>query len=153
MDRALQERCLALTKKFMKWKIMQLFCDKPDKQFEGDPIGAREYREKVGRPMWLMLVSDNLEKGKYKSLGEYERDMNQIWKNAKTYNRPDSHPYWFAECAEARFKAKVKKIAMSPGENYIRRLTKVARRVAKLTEAFQREIDHTPSKKFDTDRK
>lgn len=147
MNRDLHERCTKLTKEFLRWELMKVFCDKAEKQFD-NPREAARYREIVGRPMCLEQVRKNLKRDRYQSLEEYERDMNQIWANAKNYNHESDTVYWFAECGEARFKAKMAKMKMSPVELYLTKLRKVAQRVTKLADAFKREMDHLPSSEF-----
>lgn len=49
------------------------------------------YDDVIKTPMWLEEIARKLEKGEYKNLEEVEKDEQQIWKNAKTFNG-NKHP-------------------------------------------------------------
>lgn len=60
--------------------------------------------------MDLGTVQSKLEDGKYGSPSDFARDMRLIWKNAMTYNRPDSDIFETAEKLAKLFEKKIAKI-------------------------------------------
>ena len=58
----------------------------------------------------LASSQSKLEDGKYGSPSDFAKDMRLIWKNAMTYNRPDSDIFETAEKLAKLFEKKMAKI-------------------------------------------
>jgi hypothetical protein len=95
--------------------------------------------------MWLNEVKKRLRDGTYRTFEAYSSDMRLIWQNAKEFNHPQDPLYALAEVAEERFLKKMQALPKTREEEYISKLTKLSGRIAALTLAFQRELDHTSS--------
>jgi hypothetical protein len=64
----------------------------------------------ITHPMDLGTVQTKLEDGKYSSPADFSKDMRLVWKNAMTYNRPDSDIFETAEKLAKLFEKKIAKI-------------------------------------------
>lgn len=88
------------------------------------------------------IFQNKLEDGKYGSPGDFSKDMRLIWKNAMTYNRPDSDIFETAEKLAKLFEKKFAKI-------------KTGKKVGKEEgssekEALNREVTRNDRLKFST---
>lgn len=95
--------------------ILKFFQSRPDADAFTEPVdweafGLMDYPELITSPMDLGTVQGKLEDGKYPSSNDFARDMRLIWKNAMTYNRPDSDIYETAEKLAKLFEKKIAKI-------------------------------------------
>jgi hypothetical protein len=133
----LKDKCARLTDKFIKWELMLEFRNKVDIQ------GLPSYTTVVKQPMWLAEVKKRLREGAYRTLEAYESEMNLIWSNAMLFNAREDLLFRYAEIGQERFSQKMNKMQKTPEEEYLYKLTKLAARVAALSAAFHREIDHT----------
>lgn len=52
-----------------------------------------DYYQKIKDPIDLTIIGEKIQHKQYKSLGEFERDLKQLIKNARTYNEPNSKIY------------------------------------------------------------
>jgi hypothetical protein len=57
----------------------------------------------IKTPMWLKKVQTNISRGVYKMMDTFERDMMQIWANARIYNVDGSEIFELANELEALF--------------------------------------------------
>lgn len=95
--------------------ILRLFQSRPDADAFLEPVdweafGLMDYPEIITHPMDLSTVQSKLEDGKYNSPPDFAKDMRLIWKNAMTYNRPDSDIFETAEKLAKLFEKKFSKI-------------------------------------------
>lgn len=73
----------------MKYPIASFFSRPVDPELDG----ARDYHEKIKKPMDLGTLHQKLLENKYPSVDKWKDEMNLIWKNAMTYN-PDVSPIY-----------------------------------------------------------
>lgn len=97
------------------YNILKFFQTRPDADAFADPVdweafGLMDYPEIITHPMDLSTVQQKLEDGKYSNSGDFAKDMRLIWKNAMTYNRPDSDIFETAEKLAKLFEKKFSKI-------------------------------------------
>ena len=71
-------------------------------------LGLTNYLIIIKKPMDLLTLKTNLEKGVYKSYDEFFADMTQIWTNCKLYNQQGSSIYIQAEKLERKSKKMIK---------------------------------------------
>lgn len=71
----------------MKYPIASFFARPVDPELDG----ARDYHEKIKKPMDLGTVYSKLQENKYMNVEKWKEDMNLIWKNATIYN-PEVSP-------------------------------------------------------------
>jgi len=96
-------------------QILKFFQARPDADAFLEPVdweayGLMDYPEIITHPMDLSTVQSKLEDGKYGSPSDFAKDMRLIWKNAMTYNRPDSDIFETAEKLAKLFEKKFGKI-------------------------------------------
>jgi hypothetical protein len=78
-------------------KVMHRLLEFPASTFFRDPVVIPGYRERIQKPMDLARVAKNLRKGRYKTTGEWEADIDLIYRNACRFNGRD-HPV--SHCAK-----------------------------------------------------
>ena len=98
-------------KKFAQ-SIMEKLNQKPiSKPFQNpvDPEkdGCPHYFFEIKKPMCLKKVNSKLENSQYQDLEQWAADVDLIWKNAMTYNKPDTTLYLMAEDLSIWFRKKV----------------------------------------------
>lgn len=99
----------------LSFGILKFFQSRPDadaftEAVDWEAFGLNDYPEIITHPMDLGTVQSKLEDGKYGSPSDFARDMRLIWKNAMTYNRPDSDIFETAEKLAKLFEKKIAKI-------------------------------------------
>jgi len=95
--------------------ILKFFQSRPDADAFTEPVdweafGLLDYPEIITHPMDLGTVQTKLEDGKYAAPSDFAKDMRLVWKNAMTYNRPDSDIFETAEKLAKLFEKKIAKI-------------------------------------------
>jgi hypothetical protein len=78
-------------------KVMHRLLEFPASTFFREPVGIPGYRERIQKPMDLGRVGANLRKGRYNTTGEWEADIDLIYRNACRFNGRD-HPV--SHCAK-----------------------------------------------------
>lgn len=73
-------------------------------------LGLLDYPHIIKHPMDLGTILSNLENGRYLSPDQFSKDVRLVWKNATTYNRPDSEIYITAERLRKLFDKRIAKI-------------------------------------------
>eukprot|EP00461_Guttulinopsis_vulgaris_P003584 UN03585 len=73
-------------------------------------LGLTDYPHIVKHPMDLGTIQANLESGRYATPEHFAKDVRLVWKNATTYNRPDSEIYITAERLRKLFDKRMSKI-------------------------------------------
>jgi len=76
------------------WQAMQLY----------------DYPEIIKKPMDLETIQNKLNEGKYPTPEKFCADVRLVWKNAMTYNRPDSEIHKTAEDMSKAFEKKYARI-------------------------------------------
>lgn len=61
------------------------------------------YYDMIKSPMWLKKVTTNISRSVYRDMESFERDMMQIWTNARIYNVDGSEIFELANELEALF--------------------------------------------------
>lgn len=104
-------QCLALLKAIMAKTEAGPFLEPVDWKF----YGLMDYPTIIKTPMDLSTVLNNLEQGRYSSTELFAKDVRLIWRNAMTYNRPDSDIYATADKFKRLFDRRFSKIAKTGG--------------------------------------
>jgi hypothetical protein len=73
-------------------------------------LGLLDYPHIIKHPMDLGTIHTQLENGKYVTPDAFSKDVRLVWKNATTYNRPDSEIYTTAERLRKLFDKRVAKV-------------------------------------------
>ena len=129
-----QSKCLQITEKLIAWRICEPFIDPVDPNRDGAP----DYYKYITEPMALSDVKRKLLANEYDSIQAWERDVNLIWQNARTYNGDDTLFSHMAMEASLWFNAKMKRFPSTPEEEWV---SKMQRRVKKLVDV----VSHPPA--------
>jgi hypothetical protein len=87
------QECDAIVKFLMSQNISEAFATPVDWEF----YGLTDYPEIIKKPMDLGTIQGRLDQGKYPNAEKFAQDVRLVWRNAMTYNRPDSEIYRNAE--------------------------------------------------------
>ena len=79
-------KCREILESIKKLKSASIFLEPVDY----DGLGLKDYLDVIKKPMDLGTIETKLDDGDYQSNEEFAEDMKLIWKNAMTYNVPDS---------------------------------------------------------------
>lgn len=82
LDPELQRICLEITRKLRQYPAAKLFNDPVDPKKDNVP----DYFKKIKNPQDLGSIYQRLEAGEYKSLAQWEHDINTVWSNAEIYH-------------------------------------------------------------------
>jgi hypothetical protein len=96
------QECDAIVKFLLQQQIAEAFATPVDWEF----YGLTDYPEIIKKPMDLGTIQTKLDQGKYPSPDKYAADIRLVWRNAMTYNRPDSEIYRNAEKLSKLFERK-----------------------------------------------
>ncbi|XP_078487120.1 protein polybromo-1 isoform X1 [Ciona intestinalis] len=86
--------------------IAEMFMQLPDKT-------NIEYYALIKDPIDFLIIGDRVEDGYYKSVLEFEKDLNLLVKNAKAFNDPNSQIYEDAVTLRSLFKEKMNEMEKS----------------------------------------
>lgn len=100
-------QCLALLKGIMAKTEAGPFLEPVDWK----AYGLVDYPTIIKTPMDLSTVLGNLEQGRYTTPDMFAKDVRLIWRNAMTYNRPDSEIYSTADKFKRLFDRRFNKIS------------------------------------------
>lgn len=126
--------CIKITKKMNDFTMARYFRQPVDPKRDG----AEDYFDKIRKPMDIGTVLQNLQDNKYSSVDQWRNDMNLIWKNAMTYNNPQSPLYIIAQDLQETFKKMTEYIPRTQTVEWIIK-------VRKEHSILQRIIDARPS--------
>ena len=79
--------CLYITAELRKSPAASVFNEPVDPKKQSIP----DYYKKIRNPQDLGTIYGRLQRKEYKSVGQWEKDINLIWMNAETYNGKDSY--------------------------------------------------------------
>lgn len=120
--------CTKITNKLYNYPISDSF----RQPVNPDEDGCNDYFDRIKRPMDLGTVLQNLSENKYQSIDQWKNDVNQIWKNAMTYNDPSSPIYIIALDLSETFKKMAESIPKTPTEEWVRKLRKEHAKLQRL---------------------
>lgn len=128
------------------YQILKFFQQRPDADAFTEPVdweayGLMDYPEIITHPMDLGTIQTKLEDGKYGSPNDFSKDMRLVWKNAMTYNRPDSDIFETAEKLAKLFEKKIAKIKTGK---------KAGKEEGSEKESLNREVTRNDRLKFST---
>ena len=83
------KRCEYLLSLLKKHRFGYPFSEPVDPEVLGIP----DYFDVIKEPMDFSKIDKRLRNGFYKTQGEFENDVNKIWDNALTYNKPNTEIY------------------------------------------------------------
>jgi len=102
-------QCLALLRSIMAKADANPFLEPVD----WEAFGLLDYPQIIKNPMDLGTIQQNLEAGKYPTPDHFAKDVRLVWKNATTYNRPDSEIYITADKLKKQFEKRFQRISKS----------------------------------------
>lgn len=123
--------CIQITEKIMSLPIATHFCKPVNPELDGAP----DYFEIIKKPMDLSLVLRKLREDQYQTVEKWKEDMNQIWKNATTYNDPTRPIYAIARELNEYFRRRCEVIPKNETELWISRVNKKHTKLMRILEA------------------
>lgn len=102
-------QCLAIVRGLMSKAEASPFLE----PVQWKDLGLHDYPHIIKHPMDLGTIQANLESGRYATPEHFAKDVRLVWKNATTYNRPDSEIYITAERLRKLFDKRMTKITKS----------------------------------------
>jgi hypothetical protein len=87
------QECDQILKYLLQQQISEAFAQPVDWEF----YGLTDYPEIIKKPMDLGTIQGRLDQSKYPNADKFAADVRLVWRNAMTYNRPDSEIYRNAE--------------------------------------------------------
>ena len=108
-----------------------------------DPVrdGAPDYLTVIKEPMALNEVKKKLNSDEYNSIKDWERDVNLIWQNAKTYNGDDTLFTHMAMEASMWFNEKMKKFPSTPEEEWTGKIQRTTKKLSEVLSHPPAELD------------
>ena len=88
--------CIEITEKLRKMPAALFFNEPVDK--------VPGYYKKIKNPQDLGTIYGRLTRGEYKSVANWEKDIETVWSNAGTYNGKDSYIFMLAEHMAKEFR-------------------------------------------------
>jgi hypothetical protein len=132
-----QAKCLELTEKMINWPICSPFVELVDPVRDYAP----EYFDIIKEPMALNEVKRKLTANEYDTVQAWERDVNLIWKNAKTYNGEKTLFTHMATEASLWFNQKMKRFPSTQEEDWVGRIQRASRRLVAVLSHPPTELD------------
>ena len=120
-----------VTKKINDCQMARYFRQPVDPKLDG----ATDYFDRIKKPMDLGTVLQNLQDNKYTNVEKWREDMNLIWKNAMTYNGPESPLYAIAKDLSEMTRKMTELIPSTPTEEWMIRLRSANEKVIRIMEA------------------
>ena len=139
-----QTKCLEITDKLINWPICSPFIEMVDPERDGAP----DYFDYIKEPMALNEVKKKLTSNQYDSIASWERDVNLIWQNAKTYNGEDTLFAHMAMEASLWFNQKMKRFPSTQEEDWTGKIQRTAKKLLEVLSHPPAELD--PSGKLST---
>jgi len=96
------QECDAIVKFLLQQATAEPFAAPVDWEF----YGLTDYPEIIKKPMDLGTIQTRIDQGKYPNADKFAADVRLVWRNAMTYNRPDSEIYRNAEKLAKLFERK-----------------------------------------------
>lgn len=103
--------------------------------------GAPDYLDYVKEPMALNEVKRKLLNNEYESREQWERDVNLIWTNAKTYNGDDTLFTQMAMEASMWFNEKMKRFPTTQEEDWARKIQRTTKKLLNVLSHPPAELD------------
>jgi hypothetical protein len=113
-----------------------------------DRDGAPDYFTIIKEPMALEEVKRKLVGNEYDSVQTWERDVNLIWTNAKTYNGEDTLFTHMAMEGQLWFSQKMKRFPSTQEEDWTGRIQRTAKKLLDVLSHPPAELD--PNGKLST---
>lgn len=132
-----QTKCLEITDKLINWPICSPFVEMVDPERDGAP----DYFEYIKEPMALNEVKRKLTANEYDSVQSWERDVNLIWKNAKTYNGDDTLFTHMAMEAALWFGQKMKRFPSTQEEDWTGKIQRTTKKLLDILSHPPAELD------------
>lgn len=130
MTKEQQQYCLKVTEKIIALPISKFFMEKVDPKLDNCP----DYYDHIKRPMWLQKVRELLSSGQYPNVERWKDDMNLIWKNAMSYNKPNEPIYIIADELHNVFKS-MSDIIPNEVERWVMKMKKAQQQFTILLES------------------
>jgi hypothetical protein len=132
-----QTKCVEITEKLIKWPICSPFVEMVDPERDGAP----DYFDYIKEPMALAEVKRKLSGNEYDSVQSWERDIDRIWKNAKTYNGDDTLFTHMAMEASLWFNQKMKRFPSTQEEDWTSKIQRTAKKLLDVLSHPPAELD------------
>lgn len=130
-------KCLEITEKLINWPICGPFVEPVDPNRDGAP----DYFELIKEPMALSDVKRKLTSNEYDSVQAWQRDINLIWQNAKTYNGDDTLFTHMAMEASLWFNRKMKHFPSTQEEEWTWKIQRTAKKLMAVLSHPPAELD------------
>lgn len=128
---------MEITEKLIAWPICSPFIEMVDPERDGAP----DYFDYIKEPMALNEVKKKLQNNKYDTIQAWERDVNLIWENAKTYNGDDTLFTHMAMEAALWFKEKMKRFPSTQEEEWTSKIQRTTRKLLEVLSHPPTELD------------
>lgn len=132
-----QTKCLQIVEKLIAWPICSPFIEMVDPERDGAP----DYLDYIKEPMALTEVRRKLVANAYESIKDWERDVNLIWENAKTYNGEDTLFTHMAMEAALWFTDKMKKFPSTQEEEWTGKIQRTTKKLLDVLSHPPAELD------------
>jgi hypothetical protein len=132
-----QTKCLEITEKLINWPICTPFVEMVDPVRDGAP----DYFEYIKKPMALSEVKRKLTANEYDTVQSWERDVNLIWQNARTYNGEDTLFTHMAMEASLWFTQRMKRFPATQEEDWTGKIQRTAKKLLDVLMHPPAELD------------
>ena len=130
-------KCLEITEKLINWPICSPFVEKVDPERDG----ALDYYDVIKNPMYLNEVKRKIIANEYESVLEWEKDVNLIWSNAKSYNGDDTLFTHMAMEASMWFTKKIKRFPSTQEEDWTGKIQRTTKKLLDVLSHPPTELD------------
>jgi hypothetical protein len=132
-----QTKCLEITEKLINWPTCTPFVEMVDPVRDGAP----DYFEYIKEPMALTEVKRKLTANDYDTVQSWERDVNLIWQNARTYNGEDTLFTHMAMEASLWFTQRMKRFPSTQEEDWTGKIQRTAKKLLDVLMHPPAELD------------
>ncbi|KAK8894652.1 hypothetical protein M9Y10_023089 [Tritrichomonas musculus] len=94
-----QKQCLYITSELRNSPAASVFNEPVDPRKQNIP----NYYKKIRNPQDLGTIYGRLQRGEYKTVVQWEKDIDLVWMNAETYNGKDSYIAYMAKHMKKKF--------------------------------------------------
>ena len=105
---------------------------------------AEDYYKIISIPMDLYTVISNIQNNQYKSFGEWQNDIKQIWVNGKTFNKEKSIIYISADILDRKSEKLFKSFCRTEQERIERNIKMINNKISELLSLDMPEYSISP---------
>lgn len=131
--------CKSITRRLFDHPLAEIF------RYPVDLDVYTDYRQYVKYPMDLSTVLDKLGKKKYRSVNEWQRDIELIWSNCRLYNKDSPVLNSYIEELQGYFKKMKKKEIVPGGKDSLATLKNIANEILQVVTQMNKFADSPPA--------